>query len=114
MNKTVLLASVAAVLLAAPAFAEDVEHKSTFKSETTDAAGTTVTTEKKVKSEVDEKGNVKEKVTTEQKTDPKGLMNSTKVETKDTVKSEDGKTVTTHEKEVNGDTVEKTKTESHQ
>lgn len=122
MNKTLLLASAAAVALSAPAFAADKEtYKSTTKVEhdskgnydaksattKTDAAGTTTSKEKTVEVDVDAKGNTDTTVKTEESTDPKGLMNKTKVKTTDTEKAKvDGTVDTTHKKTVNGKTVE--------
>lgn len=127
MNKLhVLLASAAALTLAAPAFAAD---KETYKSETkvekdtdgdykaktettkTDAAGTTTSVEKKVDIDVDKHGNVDKTVKTEETVDPKGLMNKTTTKTTDTEKTKaDGTTETSHKKKVNGKTVEDTTT----
>jgi len=121
-NLTILLTSVAALAIAAPAFAadkevvksetkveKDSEGNLKAKSETskTDAAGTTTTSEKKVDVSVDSKGNTDKTVKTEEVTDPKGLMNKTVTKTKDTVKtSADGAVETGHKKVVNGTTVE--------
>lgn len=122
MKKSILLASVAAIALTAPAFAAD---KETYKSETkvekdskgnydaksetskTDTAGTTTSVEKKVDVDVDGAGNVEKTVKTEETTDPKGLMNKTKVKTKDTTTTHsDGTVDSSHKKTVNGKTVE--------
>jgi hypothetical protein len=122
MKTSILLASVAAIALTSPAFAAD---KETYKSETkvekdskgnydaksetskTDAAGTTTSLEKKVDVDVDAAGNVDKTVKTEEVTDPKGLMNKTKVKTKDTTTTHSNGTVdSSHKKTVNGKTVE--------
>jgi hypothetical protein len=127
MKKTfALLASVAAFSLGAPAFAADTAAKvetkveqdskgnydEKTKTEKTDAAGTTVSTEKKVDVDVDSKGNVEKTATTKETTDPKGLMNKHTEKTKDTVKTKHGKTVHKHKKSVNGKTTENTTTET--
>ena len=126
MTKThLLLVSVAAVVFAAPGYAAD---KETYKSETkiekdskgnyeskanvskTDMEGTTTKAEKKVDINVDSDGETKKTVTTEESTDPKGLMNKTTTKTKDTEKTHsDGTAETTHKKTVNGKTVEEEK-----
>ena len=128
MNKTILLlTSAAALALAAPAFSAD---KETYKSETkvekdekgnyeaktktsaTDTAGTTTKMEKEVDVEVNADGTTDTTVKTEEVTDPKGLMNKTKVVTKDSAKTNvDGTVDTSHKKTVDGKTVvdEKTK-----
>ena len=121
---TLLLASVAALALSAPAFSADsntsyeaktkvsadsngnYSEKASAKS--TDAAGTTTAAEKKVDVDVDSKGNVDKSVTTEASKDPKGLFNESKVKTKDTLKTKKGKIKRTHKKVVNGTTTEKT------
>jgi len=101
----IILASVAAFALSAPVFAADSSYDT--KTESTDTAGTTSTSEKHVTSEADSKGNTSKTVKTEKTVDPKGLMNKTSVKTKDTAKSNvDGTTKTTHKKVVNGTTVE--------
>lgn len=126
MKKTVILSALVALAFAAPAFANNhgTEHKTETsiekdkdgsmetktKSKTTDAAGTTTKTEKTVDLDVKDNGDFKKTTTTESKTDPKGLMNSTKTETKDIVEKKDGVISTEHKKEVDGDTVEESKT----
>jgi hypothetical protein len=123
MKKSILLASVAAFALTAPAFAAE---KETYKSETkiekdakgnydakntvskTDAAGTTTTSEKKVDVDVDSNGNVEKVVKTKETTDPKGLMNKTSTTTTSTETHKDGQVETSHKKVVDGKTVEDT------
>jgi hypothetical protein len=122
MKTAMLLASVAAIALGAPAFAAE---KETFKSETkvekdakgnyeakssatkTDTAGTTTAVEKKVDVDVDKDGSKETTVKTTESTDPKGLGNKTKTVTKDTeeVKA-DGTVEAEHKKTVDGKTVE--------
>lgn len=125
MKKIAILSATLALVLAAPAFANNHhgDHKSetkiekdadgsveaTTKSKTTDAGGTTTTSEKKVDLDVKDNGDYTKTTTTETKTDPKGLMNSTTTETKDVVEKKDGVVTTEHKKEVNGDTVEESK-----
>lgn len=122
--KTLLLTTVAAFALSAPAFAAEKEtfesktkvekkadgdYKETTKSSATNAAGTTTTTEKKVDVDVDSKGNVDTSVKTEVTTDPKGLMNKETTKTKDTENTKaDGSVEVKHKKTVNGKTVEET------
>lgn len=96
MNKT--LALLAALALATPAFAADTKTK----TESVDAAGTATSTE--TKTSVDADGDSK---TTHTKTvDPKGLGNKHTVKT--TTEKKDG--MVHHEKKVDGDTVEESKT----
>lgn len=125
MNKTsMLLVTVAAFALSAPAFAADTtsyesntkiekdadgDYSAKSKTENTDSAGTTSTSEKKVDVDVDSKGNVDKTVKSEETTDPKGLMNKKTVKTKDTAKTKaDGTVETKHKKTVNGHTTEST------
>lgn len=125
MHKTLsLLALTSAVLLAAPAFAEE---KTTYESKTKISQDsdtykkkeevtskgpegkTSVTAKTTV--DVDADGDVEETMTTKAVDDPKGLGNKTKTETKDVVKHDKktGMTTTEHKKEVDGKTVEHTK-----
>jgi len=122
MNKTyILLASVAAFTLSAPAFAADESMKTETKIEkdskgnydekdktvTKDASGKTVD-EKKVDVDVDAKGNTDKTVKTKH-VHSKGLLHKKdKVTTMDTEKTKDGQMTTTHEKKVDGKTVEST------
>jgi len=122
MNKTtILLASVAAFALGAPAFAADESIKTETKIEkdskgnydekdktvTKDASGKT-TDKKTVDVDVDAKGNTDKTVTTKHVVST-GLFNKDdKVTTKDTEKTKDGQVTTTHEKKVDGTTVEST------
>ncbi len=61
--------------------------------------------------DVDDDGDAEKTVETKTVTDPKGLFNKETVKTTDTIKSEDGKISSEHEKEVNGDTVEESSTD---
>jgi len=118
----ILFATVAAFTLSQPSFAVDKEsyesktkvekdsdgnYSEKSKVEKTDAAGTTVTSERKVNVDVDSNGNVDKTVKTEETTDPKGLMNKQTVKTKSTSKTkDDGTTENTNKVIVNGKTVE--------
>lgn len=128
MKKVLITAAILSFVLAAPAaFAADTEYKSEtnvskdkdgdMKADTTttstDAAGTTQKDEKKVTVDQKDNGDFKKTTEVDSKTDPKGLMNSTKSSTKDTVEKKDGKVTTEHTKKVNGDTVEDTKSETN-
>lgn len=128
MNKRfALLASVAALGLAAPAFAADVKtetntkvkvdtdgnYEAKTKTSATDAAGTDTTAKKTVDVDVNADGSVDKTVTTTETKDPKGLLNKSKVKTKEKVSTSADGTVTHHKKVVNGDTVEKITTETH-
>jgi len=122
--KSILLASTACFALSAAAFAAD---KETYESDTkiekdsagnynekdvttkTDAAGTTTSSKKNLRIEVDAKGNTDKTMTTESVIDPKGLGNKHVVATKDTEKTKYGMVTTTHTKTVNGKNVEGTK-----
>ena len=123
-NASILLASVAAIALSAPAFAADKEsfesktkiekdsngnYDEKSKTEKTDTAGTTTTSQKKVDVDVDSKGNVDKTVKTKESVDPKGLMNKKTIKTQDTVKTKsDGTVETSHKKVMDGKTVEST------
>ena len=89
----------------------DGDAKSDTVTTSTDAAGTDRKDEKKVTYDAKSKGDFKKTVVTDSKTDPKGLFNTSKTETKDTVEKDDGKLTTEHKKTIDGDTVEDTKTE---
>ena len=122
MNKLyILLASAAAFTLSAPAFAADESVKSETKIEkdskgnldeknvtvTKDASGKT-TDKKTVVVDVDSKGNT-EKTTETKNVHSTGILSKDdKVTTKDTEKTKDGQLTTTHEKKVDGKTVEST------
>lgn len=125
MNKTfALLASVAAIALAAPAFSADETIKSETKIERdndgsytkttsqkhdTDAGATSAKT--KVDVDVNKDGTVEKTTTTKEVNDPDGLMNKDTVKTKEKVKThKDGTTSVEHKKTVNGKTVEETET----
>jgi len=121
MKKThLLLAPVAALLISAPAFAADESMKSESsiekdsngnysekdKTVSKDASGKT-TDEKTVDNDVDSSGNIDKTVKTKH-VHSKGLFHTDrKVTTEDTEKSRNGKMTMTHEKDVNGETVEK-------
>lgn len=122
---SILLTTVAAMALTAPAFAADKEsYESKTKveksangdysekttTEKTDMSGTTTSSDKKVSVDVDSNGNTTKSVKTEEVTDPKGLMNKEVTKTKDTEKMKDGSVETSHKKTVNGKTVEDTST----
>lgn len=124
MKKLLCTAALLSFAVAAPALAADTEYKSEttisrdadgdMKSKTettsTDAAGTDRKDMKKVTVDVEKDGDTKKTVETDSKVDPKGLFNTDEVETKDTLETDDGVTTTTHKKEINGKTVEDTKT----
>ncbi len=122
MNKlATLLATTAAIALAAPSFAADV--KTGVKSEATiernddgsyvknttaekvNAAGTKATAETTVDFDKDSDGDATKTTETKETRDPKGLFNKDTVKTKTTEKLKDGKLTVEHEKTVNGDTV---------
>lgn len=75
----------------------------------TDAAGTIRSSEKNVSVKIDSKGNAKKTVTSEKSTDPKGLGNKTSVKITDTKKTTADETTLTHEKKINGDVVDASK-----
>ena len=120
----ILPAAIIGLALANPVFADDVksevqtkttvekdadgnyQRKTTRSAESTDSAGTTTKSETKIEAESDSDGDVSRTVTTETSNDPKGLMNKTKTKTTDSVKYEDGKVESKHQKKVNGKTVE--------
>ena len=79
------------------------------KSVSTDAAGTTTTQETTKKVDVDSNGNKTTKVDIKDTTDPKGLFNKQTTEVKNKAVEKDGKTEYTHQKIVNGTTVDETK-----
>ena len=92
---------------------DDGSYKETSKTSNTDAAGTTMSAERKVDVDVDSDGTMDKTVKTQVVTDPKGLMNKETEKTKDTEKLKaDGTVETTHKKTVNGKKVEDTK-DSH-
>ena len=128
MTKLLALLAVTTTLAAAtPAMAADttsIEAKHSIKSDTdgnikekyskvtNDAAGTKSVTKVDAEVDVDKDGEVKKTLTTEESTDPKGLMNKEKTKTKEVVKTKHGKTEKTVKKVVNGDTVENSTTVS--
>lgn len=122
MNKlATLLATTAAIALAAPAFAADM--KTGVKSEATiernddgsyvkntsaekvNAAGTKATAETTVELDKDSNGDATKTTETKETRDPKGLFNKDTVKTKTTEQLKDGKLAVEHEKIVNGKTV---------
>ena len=122
-----LLAVTAALAAATPALAAETtsmetEHsikedtdgnvKESYKKTTKDAAGTKDVTKVNGKVSVDKNGGVKKTLTTENSTDPKGLMNKKTTKTKETVSNKNGKTKHTVKKVVNGETVEDTTVET--
>ncbi len=123
-NTKILLATVIALSLSAPAFAADKEsyesktkvekdtngnYKETTKTEKTDLSGTTNAVEKDVKVKVKSDGETDKTVTTKETIDPKGLMNKETIKTTDMVKAKaDGTVDSSHKKVVDGKTVENT------
>ena len=122
MNKlATLLATTAAIAIAAPTFAADqktgVKSEATLErsndgsyvkktnAEKTDLNGTKATAETKVDMDVGGNGDLTKTTTTKETSDPKGLWNKDTVKTKTTEKLRDGKLSVEHEKTVNGDTV---------
>lgn len=123
MNKlATLLATTAAIALAAPSFAADVKtgvkseatidrdddgsYVKNTSAEKTDATGTKTTAETEVDFDHDDDGDSTKTTTTKETRDPKGLFNRDTVKTETTEKLRDGKLTVEHEKTVNGDTVE--------
>lgn len=118
-----LFTTLAALSLAAPAFAADETYKSETKVERnndgsgkanvtvekSDAAGSK-TYNRETSVDMDDDGDAEKTVETKSTTDPKGLFNKDTVKTKDTVKREDGHLKTEHTKTVNGKTVEDSET----
>lgn len=120
----ILPAALLTIGLTAPAFADDTtikaksettikkdedgsyKKKQTNSEKVTDSAGTTTTSETKVKVESDADGDAKKEVTTETTSDPKGLMNKTKTVATDSVTYKDGKVETKHKKKIDGKVVE--------
>lgn len=125
MNKlATLLATTAAIALAAPTFAADVtgvksettvERKDNGGYEKTSAAEKTTahgkaTAETDVELDVNDDGSREKTTTTKEVNDPKGLWNKDTVKTKTTEKLDaDGKLRVESEKVVNGKTVSETK-----
>lgn len=122
---TVVLASVAALGLAAPAFAADATMKTETTvdankdgsyDKTTKASKKTpsgkVSSETESKLDVDSKGDTTKTTTTEDVNDPKGLMNKHKTKTETKEKTKDGMTKVEHMKKVDGKTVEDTKSDT--
>lgn len=122
-----LLASIAALTVAAPVFAADNSAEASVKvdhdndggytkkahAEKTDTTGTTYKDDSKAKLSVDSDGATKKTIKTTHVKDPKGLFNKQKTVTKDTIKTDkNGMTKVDHTKEVNGDTVEDTSTKN--
>lgn len=124
MKMNLLALAAVAAIATAPAFAAEhpaaktetkVEAKDNggYMEKTTteqkDAAGTSMTSEKKTDVNVDSKGNMEATTTTEKVVDPKGLMNESKETVKDTKKVDaNGKVVKKnhkHTKKVDGKTV---------
>ncbi len=128
MKSFLAIAAVTTVLAAAsPALATEstsIEAKHSVKTDadgnikekyskvTKDAAGTKSVTKVDAKVDVDNDGNVKKTLATEESTDPKGLMNKEKTTTKEVVETKQGQTHKTVKKVVNGKTVENTTTVS--
>lgn len=124
MNKlATLLATTAAIAIAAPSFAAD---KTGVKSETTisrddnggyeknstaekTTANGKMSAETNIDLDVDSDGDKEKVTTTKEVNDPKGLFNKQTVKTETTEKLEDGKLSVESEKTVNGDTVSETK-----
>lgn len=79
------------------------------KKESVDAAGTKSVQETTKKVDVDSNGNKTTKVDIKDTTDPKGLFNKQTTEIKNKAVEKDGKAEYTHEKTVNGTTVDETK-----
>ncbi len=116
-----LLLSTAAIVLSGHAFAvekETYESNTKIEKDSTgnysekysatkkDADGTTTASVRELKIDADEKGNKEKMLTTKKTIDPKGLGNKHIESTKDTLSSKDGKVSVSHEKIVNGKTVE--------
>lgn len=124
MQKISLLLVTASVMaFSTAAFAADEKYESKTKVEkgsdgdykektttsNTDAAGTTTSSEHKVKVDVKSDGTTSKTVQDENTTDPKGMMNKETTKVKDTEKTHtDGTVDTTHKKTVNGKTTEDT------
>ena len=90
----------------------DGNVKEKYSKVTKDAAGTKTVTKVDAKVDVDSNGDVKKTLTTEESTDPKGLMNKEKTTTKEVVQTKSGQTEKHVKKVVNGTTVENTTTVS--
>src|SRR5688572_23578681 len=98
------LLAATAIAITTPAIAAEtsVEAKSSVKTSADgdikqssskvikDAAGTKTKTSLEAELDVNEDGDKKETIVKEESTDPKGLMNKTKVKTKETVEVKDG------------------------
>jgi hypothetical protein len=106
MNKFTLLASLAVLALATPAFADS---KESVKASGTDAAGTTTSVDQSVKVKDRMDGTTDTTVTTETTKDPKGLMNKSKVKSKETVTTDQNGNVIKDTKSVDGKVVNETK-----
>lgn len=133
MKKVIItFAAVAGMAFNAAAFAEDemvssqsqtktateqdangnYHTKRTVSAESTDAVGTTTSTQTNVKVDANTNGNDEKTVTTETTVDPKGLMNKKKTVVTDSIKHKDGKREVSHQKKVNGTTVEESTEET--
>lgn len=127
MKTLLALLAVSTTLVATPALATEstsIEAKHSVKTDadgnvkekyskvTKDAAGTKSVTKVDAKVDVDSNGDVKKTLTTEESTDPKGLMNKEKTTTKEVVETKKGQTEKHVKKVVNGKTVENTTTVS--
>jgi hypothetical protein len=126
MKKLLLPTAVVATALfafsavfAAPALADtDYKAETTIKKdsdgdanadtkvEATDEAGTTTKTEQKTDVDVDNNGDYTKTTETTTEKDPRGLFNSSKTTTKNTVKKKGRKIKHKHVKKVNGRTME--------
>lgn len=120
-NTLLAAAALSALLVAGPTFAATSTDATTStsydakdnggyvakeKTESTDAAGTTVKHDTTKKVDIDSNGNKTTKVDIKSSTDPKGLMNKTSTEVKNKAVEKDGEAQYTHKKIVNGKTVE--------
>lgn len=121
--KSALLLSTAAIVLSFPAFAAD---KQTYEISTKiekdsignyleknltakkDIDGTTTRSERELKIDVDGKGNSEKILTVKKTSDPKGLGNKHIESSKDTENTKNGQVSVSHEKIVNGKTIEGT------
>jgi hypothetical protein len=89
---------------------EKGNYEKTVSEVSKDAAGTKVTNEQETNVDVYSDGDKSTVVKTKSVKDPKGLFNKSTVETKDEIKLDDGEVKSNHEKTVDGEVVERTKT----
>ena len=102
-NKLTLLASLAVIALTTPAFADSNE---TTKVSGTDAAGTSTNVDTNVKVKSHMNGTTDTTIKTDETKDPKGLMNKSEVQSKETITTDKDNNVIKDKKTVSGKVVD--------